>query len=36
MLYYRKVRHLIAGKLAKTYPEHREFNVDESFFGGGE
>lgn len=34
MLFYRKVRHLIAGKLAETFPEHGEFEVDESYFGG--
>ena len=34
MLFYRKVRHLIAGELAKTFPEHGEFEVDESYFGG--
>ena len=33
-LFYRKVRHLIAGKLAETFPEHGEFEVDESYFGG--
>ena len=34
MLFYRKVRHLIAGKLAEKCPEHGEFEVDESYFGG--
>src|SRR5271154_3342725 len=34
MLFYRKVRHLIAGKLAETCPERGEFEVDESYFGG--
>ena len=34
MLFYRKVRHLIAGKLAEAFPEHGEFEVDESYFGG--
>ena len=34
MLFYRKVRHLIAGKLAETFPERGEFEVDESYFGG--
>ena len=34
MLFYRKVRHLIASKLAETFPEHGEFEVDESYFGG--
>lgn len=34
MLFYRKVRHLIAGELAKTFPEQGEFEVDESYFGG--
>ncbi len=27
--------HLIADKLAETFPEHGEFEVDESYFGGG-
>jgi transposase len=34
MLFYRKIRHLIAGELAKTFPEGGEFEVDESYFGG--
>lgn len=34
MLFYRKLRHLIAGELAKQFPEHGEFEVDESYFGG--
>ncbi len=34
MLFYRKIRHLIAGKLAETFPERGEFEVDESYFGG--
>ncbi|MGH6969078.1 MAG: IS1595 family transposase [Stellaceae bacterium] len=34
MLFYRKVRHLIAGELAKTFPERGAFEVDESYFGG--
>ena len=34
MLFYRKVRHLIAGKLAEALPEHGEFEVDERYFGG--
>jgi transposase len=34
MLFYRKVRQMIAGELAKTFPEHGEFEVDESYFGG--
>jgi transposase len=34
MLFYRKIRHLIAGELAKTFPERGEFEVDESYFGG--
>jgi len=34
MLFYRKLRHLIVGKLAETFPEHGEFEVDESYFGG--
>lgn len=34
MLFYRKVRHLIAGELAKTFPEKGAFEVDESYFGG--
>lgn len=34
MLFYRKVRHLIAGKLAESFPEHGAFEVDESYFGG--
>ena len=28
------IRHLIAGKLAETFPEHGAFEVDESYFGG--
>jgi transposase len=34
MLFYRKIRHLIAGKLAEACPERGEFEVDESYFGG--
>ncbi|HTW33512.1 MAG TPA: IS1595 family transposase, partial [Rhizomicrobium sp.] len=34
MLFYRKVRQLIAGELAKTFPERGAFEVDESYFGG--
>jgi transposase len=34
MLFYRKLRHLIAGELTKQFPEHGEFEVDESYFGG--
>ena len=34
MLFYRKVRHLTAWKLAETFPKHGGFEVDESYFGG--
>jgi transposase len=34
MLFYRKLRRLIAGELARQFPEHGEFEVDESYFGG--
>ena len=33
-LFYRKLREVIAGHLAGIFPEHGEFEVDESYFGG--